>query len=124
MCRYRRQHHHTTEPFDVEDCACSHHRMTSYRFRWTVVGLAIALSSCSSSSSTATATTVEGTLHAVGGPAPEIYRPLSGEISASRVGQGDGTGVGVGEDGRFGIQLASGEYNIVGRSPLFNGGAS
>jgi hypothetical protein len=65
---------------------------------------------------------VVGTLHAVGGPPPGADRPLPGEISAKR--GSDGTGVGVGADGEFSIQLASGTYTIVGRSPQYNGGNS
>ncbi len=65
---------------------------------------------------------LQGTLAAVGGPAPGLSLPLPGSVRivntrthASRI-------VPVSSDGQYSVAISPGTYTIVGRSPLYGGG--
>ncbi len=66
--------------------------------------------------------TITGTLQAVGGPGGTPNRPLRGAITAA--GSGRSYSVSVGTDGHFSVTVPAGIYTIVGRSPLYQGGAA
>lgn len=96
--------------------------MRSTAVCWTFVALALFLTSTSCATASAAQTgVVQGTLEAVGGPAPGPGRPLKGSITLR---ESDGTAftATVGSDGVFVVRVPTGTYAITGRSPLYEGG--
>lgn len=77
------------------------------------------LTACSSSSpasvGTAPTTTgsVQGLLQTVGGPAPGLPKPVSGNVVITNA-NGVQTGVSVGSSGRFTLHLTEGTYSLSG----------
>ena len=89
---------------------------------WTFVALALILTSTSCGAVSAARTgVVQGTLQAVGGPAPGAPRPLKGSITL-RESDGAVFTAAVGSDGVFVVRVPIGTYAITGRSPLYDGG--
>jgi hypothetical protein len=66
--------------------------------------------------------TITGTLEAIGGPAGIPDRPLYGQVTATE--SGHPYSVSVGTDGRYAVTVPAGTYTVVGRSPLYQGGAA
>jgi hypothetical protein len=85
-----------------------------------VLALFLAATSCGAAPAAETGV-VQGTLQAVGGPAPGAPRPLKGSITLR---DSDGTvfTATVGSDGVFLVRVPIGTYAVTGRSPLYEGG--
>ena len=77
-------------------------------------------SSSPSGTATAGTGTLRGHLYGVGGPAPGVHEAWSGIITVSGS-TGEQRQVEVGPDGAYAVTLPAGHYDIVGRSPHFNG---
>ncbi len=85
---------------------------------------AVLLASCGSPNSLPGPTgTLKGTLRAVGGPAGDGPRALSGEVTLNGSG-GHITSIAVGPTGRFSVPVSVGTYIVSGLSPKYEGGAS
>lgn len=56
--------------------------------------------------------TLKGHLHLVGGPAPDLHRPIAGTVVAT--GPGGEHPVTVGRDGAYQLNLPSGPYALAG----------
>ncbi len=67
---------------------------------------------------------IEGTLEAVGGPAPGRPRPLPGSVKITNIRTHDSRVVSVTADGRFSVSVTPGTYLITGRSPEYNDGTA
>jgi hypothetical protein len=94
----------------------------------TLCGLVAVLALILTSTSCGVASTVEtgvvqGTLEAVGGPAPGTARPLKGSI-ALRDTDGAEFPATAASDGAFQIRVPIGIYAISGRSPVYESGVA
>jgi hypothetical protein len=67
--------------------------------------------------------TLTGTLQAVGGPAAEGPRALSGQINLHGS-SGNSPSIVVGASGRFSVPVTVGTYTVSGQSPQYRGGAA
>jgi hypothetical protein len=91
-----------------------------------VMAASVSLASCDLSSPTGPpgpTGTLTGTLQAVGGPAGDGPRALSGQITLH---ESDGSKdiVPVGANGRFSVPVAVGTYTVSGQSPQYEGGTA
>ena len=85
-----------------------------------VLALLAGCTSTSHSSPAISVATINGTLEAVGGPAPGSPRPLPGNVTAA--GRGHRYTASVGSTGAYTITLPVGTYTLTGRSPLYQSG--
>jgi len=85
-----------------------------------VLALVLTSTSCGAAPAVETGV-VQGTLEAVGGPAPGTPRPLKGSITLRGSDATIFTAT-AGSDGVFLVRVPIGTYAITGRSPLYDGG--
>ena len=90
-----------------------------------VMAASVSLASCDLSSPNGPpgpTGTLTGTLQAVGGPAGDGPRALSGQVTLHR---SEGTtGITVGASGRFSVPVSVGTYTVTGQSPRYEGGSA
>ena len=89
-----------------------------------VITASVSLAGCSSPNGPPGPTgTLTGTLQAVGGPAGDGPRVLSGQVTLHGP-NGHITGITVGASGRFSVPQPVGRYTVSGRSPAYKGGTA
>lgn len=94
-----------------------------------LLALALLLAGCTSGppaaptapTTVAATATITGLLEAVGGPAGNASRPLSGDVTAE--GGDHSYSVSVGAGGRYSITVPPGTYTMVGSSSQYQDGA-